>query len=316
MIRSFILFAPTDKNEEDKDEPYVFKLNNSIFNGTEPEIIAQNFADALNQSPIKSKQRDNCCGGAKRWNFELQNDNHFSIETRKLTNNFSILLEMGLAQSDYHNKNLSLNAAEAKNIVLNFTTSFLKSFSVALGDDYSISVSSWHGNRSWRVNIYQIFNGKFINGTGVHATVSRETGEIRTMEINDWLDPKNSIEEQISIDDGKVIIYNELEDDHFNITVISEDEYYDEKNDTHVSFSFEKNHTIPINISIIEFIEYRALWGRLCYRYEINFQINETKTCVYRYDIDVESGKILYWSCSSGSSGLWGMIKLFYNNLI
>ena len=313
FIRFFILFIPDINSDNNKDESYIFKQSYSIYNGTEPEIIAENFANALNESPIKSKHEENCCGGTKLWRFELQNDNHLSIETRKVKDNNSILLDMRLAQSAYHEKNLSYDAEYAKNIVLNFSERFLKMFDVELGEDYTISVLCWHKNSSWHVDLYQIYEGKFINGSGFHAIVDRENGEIRTMDFGDWLHPKNKIEEQISIDDGKTIIYNELIEDQFNIEVPYTDEYFDENYNVYFQSTFKRNHTILINLSDIEFIEYKALWGRLCYRYEINFQINETTICIYQYIIDVENGRILFWSYYSGLSGV---AESYYNNLI
>ncbi len=311
-IRFFILFTPNINNDNNKYDSTIFEQSYSIYNGSDPEIIAENLAIALNESPIKLKDIENCCG-TKLWSFDLHNDNHFSIETKKLENNNSILLDMRLTQSTYNEKNLSYDADYAKNIVVNFTERFLKTFDVELGDDYTISVSSWHKNSSWRVNLYQIYKGKFINGSGFHAIVDRENGEIRTMDFGDWFDPKNIIEEQISIDDGKIIIYNELKEDQFNITVPYSIEYYDEEYNAYIHRSYSKNHTIPINSSDIKFVEYKTLWGRLCYKYEINYQINETKTCSYQYIIDVENGKKLHWRCFSGMDSRF---KSFYNNLI
>jgi hypothetical protein len=316
LIRLFILFAPNNI-ENHEDDSYIFKQSYSIYNGTDPDIIAENFAKALNESPIRSKHKERCCGTII-WKFGLQNDNHFSIETKKLKNNSSLLLDMRFDQSAYHEKNLSYDDEYAKEKVLNFSKEFLKMFNVTLGDNYTISVYSWHGNRSWRVHLYQIYNGKFINGTGFHAIVNRENGEIRSIDFGDWLDPNNIIEENISIDDGKIIIYNELKEDHFNISVPNIIIHNSDEFNTIIHESYEKNHTIPINTSDIEFIEYKALWGRLCYRYEIYFQINETKTCTYQYIIDVENGKILFWSSNSeiGSGSFGGGSKSYYNNLI
>lgn len=132
------------------------------------------------------------------------------------------------------------------------------------------------------------------------------------MDLGDWLDPKNIIDEKISVDDGRIIIYNELKENNFNITVPYTEEYFDEKNDSHFWYGYDKNHTIPIITSDIKFIEYRALWGRLCYKYEINYQINDTKTCSYQYIIDVENGKKLHWNCFAENAGTE---KFFYNNL-
>ena len=312
-IRLYFLVTPNNLEENiNEDKSPIFKQGYSIYNGTDPEIIAERFAEALNESPIKSKNVKNCCGGTI-WRFELQNDNHFSIETRKLKNNNSILIDMSSAQSAYHEDNLSFNAEYAKKIVLNFAERFLKVFDVELGDNYNISVYSWHHNRSWQVDIYQIFNDKFINRSGFHAIVDRENGEIRTMDFGDWLDPEIIVEEKITLDDGKMIIYNELKENNFNITVPYFDEFYDEENDFVIHCQFNKYHTIPINISDIKFIEYRVLWGRLCYKYEINYQINATKTCTYEYIIDSENGKKLHWGCYSEMAGSG---KSYYNNLI
>ena len=311
LFRIFILFAPNN-NEEHEDDFYNLKQSHSIYNGTEPDVIAENFARALNKSQIRSKYKENCCGTII-WNYGLQNDNHFSIETKKLKNNSTLLLDMRFAQSAYHEKNLSYNAEYAKNKVLNFSKEFLRMFDVELGENYSISVYPWHANSSWKVHLYQIYKDKFINGTGFHAIVDRENGEIRTMDFGEWLDPTNLIVEQISIDVGKSIIYKELKEDNFNITVPYDEEYYDENLNTNVSSTYNVHHTIPINVSDIKFIEYKALWGRLCYRYEIYFQINETKICTYQYIIDVENGKKLLWNYFSGPSG---GEKSYYNSLI
>ena len=309
-FRIFILIVPNNI-EDHEEESYNFKQSYSIYNGSEPDVIAENLALALNESPIRSKYKEKCCGTII-WKYGLPNDNHFSIETIKLKNNSTLLLDMRFAQSAYHEKNLSYNAEYAKNKVLNFTGRFLKMFNVELGDDYTISVYSWHKNSSWRVDLFQIFNGKFINGSGFHAVVDRENGEIRTMDFGDWLDSKNIIEEQISIDDGKMIIYNELKENHFNITFLCSDEYYDEENNSFTK-TYNKNHSIIINISDIKFIEYRVLWGRLGYKYEINYQINETKACSCQYIIDIENGKKLHWKICSETSG---SEILYYNNLI
>lgn len=310
-FRIFILIAPNNI-EDHEEESYNFKQSYSIYNGTEPDVIAENFALALNESPIKSKYKENCCGTII-WKYGLPNDDHFSIETIKLKNNSTLLLDMRFAQSAYHEKNLSYNAEYAKNKVLNFCKEFLRMFDVELGENYSISIYPWHANSSWKVHLYQIYKDKFINGTGFHAIVDRENGEIRTMDFGEWLDPTILIVEQISIDVGKSVIYNELKEDHFNISVPNIIIYNSDEFDTNIHESYEKNYTIPIDISDIEFIEYEALWGRLCYKFEINFHINETKTCTYLYIIDVENGKILFWSCYSE---LGGSSKSYYNNLI
>ena len=97
-IRFSILFTPNINNENNKDDSPIFKQSYSIYNGSDPKIIAENLAIALNESPIRLKDIENCCG-TKIWSFDLQNDNHFSIETIKLKNNNSILLDMRVGQS-------------------------------------------------------------------------------------------------------------------------------------------------------------------------------------------------------------------------
>jgi hypothetical protein len=186
-------------------------------------------------------------------------------------------------------------------------------FGVELGDDYEVIVKPWHQNRSWKVDIYQLFNGERLKWSGFHATVDRKNGEIRTMNIGEWLDLYNNSIETISIDEGRQIIYNEKEENGFYFKTFYTEQYYDEELNYNVGFSIEESICIPINLSDIKFVGNTSCWGRLGYTYEINLQVNETHECIHRYILNAEDGKKLYWRVETGN---YGRITKYYKNLI
>ena len=314
FIRVSILFFPDENDKDDIDDIIIASnQSHSIYNGTDPDDIAERFALALGEGPIKSKNIKKECGSCKLYKYELQNDNHFTIQIHNAKNNTNIIEDMYLLQSNYHEDNKSFDAEYAKNKVLMFVKNFLAAFDVGLGDDYSITVKPWHQNRSWKVNLYQVYNGEILKWSGFHATVDAENGEIRSIDIGEWLNITINSINTISIDDGRRIIYNELEEDGFNFSIIYNDEYFDEKLNSSVTFSHEKHQIIPINLTDIKFVGNTSCWGRLGYTYEIKLQVNETHQCLYRYIINAEDGKTLFWGAESDNSG---MEIRYFNNLI
>lgn len=314
FIRVSILFFPAENDQEDLDDIIIASdQSHSIYNGTDPQTIAERFAEAIGEGPIKSKEIKKCCGGDKIYKYELQNNNHFKIEIHIAENNTNIIEDMFLFKSNYHEGNQSFDAEYAKNTVLVYVKNFLAQFGVELGDDYEVIVKPWHQNSSWKVDIYQLYNGERLDWSGFHATVDRENGEIRTIYIDEWLDLNNNSIDTLSIDEGRRIIYKEIEENGFNFKIIYTKEHYDEELDYNVGISWEENKCIPINLSDIKFVGNTSCWGRLGYTYEINLQVNETYECIHRYILNAEDGKKLYWRVQSDNSG---RIKYYYNNLI
>ena len=289
-IRIFLFISPDEKKENNNEEnKIVFEQNHSIYNGTDPEIIAERFAEALKASPIISKKIETCCPNEKQYEFWLQNDNHFTIKTTKLSSNITIINKMSLSQAIYNDINNPIDNITAQEIVLTFAKRFLLEFGIDMAENYSISVIPKRFIESWHVDIYQIYSGKFLNESGFHADVNWNNGEIRTMEIKDWLDPKSPININISIDEGREIIFKECENRNFSV-----------RNPYNAS-----ECRIEINLSNIEYVEYSVFHGRLGYTYKIHYQFNETDKCLHKYLINIENGKKLKWfrEHTGGSSG-------------
>lgn len=301
-FRIFFLISPEKSNEKEEDnenieEIIIYEKNHSIFNVTESDIIVDRFAKAINDSPVKNKKLEFKYGFSRTYMYEFQNNSHLRIQYYQLKNNEIIINEIFLVPSALHKVNGSFDAEYAKKKMLNFVKDLLLEFDVNLGENYATSVEPWQQNQSWKVDIYQLYQGEILNGSGFSAIVGKENGEIRTMDVNDWFDPKSPIFENISIDEGRMIIFKELEEDDFNIT----------------DPSIVKNYSIKINITDIKFEGYNLLWGRLGYNYEISHQINETSDIFCRYIINIEDGKKLYWSYKSDGSGIG---TEYYNNLL
>jgi hypothetical protein len=301
-LRIFFIISPEEpmENEENNElieEIIIYENNHSIYNVTDPKIIAERFADALNASPIKYKSLLFEYGSRKTIEYNLQNDSSIRIHYDLLKNKEIIITEMFLVQSSLQEKNGTFDAEFAKKKVLDFVNDFLLKYGVKLGENYSIFVTPWPQNQNWKVEIYQLYQEEILNGSGFQAIVRGDNGEISTMDIYDWLDPNSPILENISIDECRIKIFNEIEEDNFNIT----------------DPSSGKTHSIKINITDIKFEGYNTLWGRLGYKFEINYQINETSTCSYQYIFNVENGKKIFWRSESEGAA---RSTSYYNNLI
>lgn len=295
-----------------KDDIEISHMDHSIYNETEPEIIATRFADALGESPIKSYKTEYCCGGERRMKYDLQNDNHFIIELYELTKTHTIIERMSLLKSSFHDNNGTYDIIYAENHVLEIVTNFLIKFGADL-ENYSMKITPTKYDEGWDVNIYQLYNNSKLNYTGFHAFVSKDNGEIRTMIIKDWYKTESQIHKNITINEGAESIYNELKESGFNFTVPYHEDYYNEENNTSVGTSWDVHHIIVINQTDIEFTGYSLRWGRLAYNYEINLKINATKSCLYQYIINIEDGKKLFWKTQSGNSS---SVKYYFDNLL
>lgn len=298
--------------EKVKTNITIYHGDHSIYNGTDIRTIVQRFTEAIGQGPVKEERVTACCGGYRRINYELQNDNHFVIELTELTHSQSMIEEMSLLQSAFHNGTGNFRLKYAKNQVLEIVTNFLFKFGVDL-ESHRITTSTSKNNDGWTVDIHQRYNFTELNSTGFYAFVSKENGEIRTMRIGDWYNTKSPIYENISIEDGKNIIYQEIEENEFNFTVSHYEEYFNEELNTTVQKLINVNYTFFLNTTDINFSSYFFKWGKFGYTFDIYLQMNETAKCIYQYVLNVEDGKKLVYSYESEFSGNY---RTYYENIL
>ncbi len=297
-FRIYILATPEHESKQEKgtdiEEPeIIYEDNHSIFNGTTSGVIAHRLSEVLDEPLVFPYGSKSSCCGEIRIEYELKNDNHLTIQYYLVKKSYERYSKMELRQSALHDGNGTYDSNYAEDHVLNLFREFLLKFDVKLGENYTISTQSWANNHSWRVIIQQLYNGEVLNGTGVTAHVSTSNGEIRVMDIYDWLDPNSPINKSVTIDDGRVIIYQEIEENGFNFSIHFSINSYDE-NDNFGTYSWNEYWRIPINQSDIKFAGYHTYRGRLGLTYLIHLKVNETKECLHKYVIDIESGERLF----------------------
>jgi hypothetical protein len=298
-FRIYLLTSPEEKSEE-KDvtdieaSELIYEENHSIFNGTPSGVIARRFSEVLDAPLVFPYGSKSTCRGEIRIEYVLQNDNHLTIQYFMVRKSYERYSKMELRQGGWAEKNGTYDMAYAEDCVLNFFREFLREFNVELGEDYTISTQIWGGNNhSWRVIVKQLYNGEVLNGTGVNVQISTSNGMIRVMDIFDWLDPNSLINESITIDDGRAIIYQEVEENGFNFSIHRQEEYYEENNHSAI-YIREEYMTFPINQSDIKYIGYHVYRGRLGLTYLIHVKANETDECYHKYVIDIENGDRLF----------------------
>ena len=75
-VRFSILFSPDENEKDDIDDITIAsKQSHSIYNGSDPQTIAERFAEAIGEGPIKSKRVEKCCGGDRIFKYELSHNN-------------------------------------------------------------------------------------------------------------------------------------------------------------------------------------------------------------------------------------------------
>jgi hypothetical protein len=295
-----------DINSEDKiNEISDETLNErSIFYGREPGEIANIIGKAVRNTTYESSMIESQCGGCIWMDYYFGNDDHLNIRYSEYGDGEFLYDWIYFAKSGYEDNEGNWNEEYAIGHMTEVLTRFLEPFNILNSSDYQMKIIPWgYMDAAWKITVVQILNGFEVDGTGFEAHVGRENGEIRTMTIKDWVFPEYEFNKIISIEQGKEIIYSELEVVDFNLSYSVQFTETDPitGNSTSISASLFKIFNISLNQ--VEYAGPAIIDGHLCHRFDVELIENMTTVAEYSFYLETESGLILKWQENRNGNG-------------